>query len=64
MSMMTGAHEVQTQRPKVGVGVLVFNDEGKILLGRRINSHGAQTGGPPGGRLEYGESTNSGTWLF
>lgn len=27
--------------PQVGVGVLVFNKEGQVVLGRRKNSHGA-----------------------
>lgn len=41
--------------PKVGVGVLIFNEQ-KILLGKRKASHGADTWSPPGGHLEYGES--------
>lgn len=41
--------------PRVGIGVLIFN-ENKILLGQRIKSHGAATWGPPGGHLEYGET--------
>ncbi|CEG56993.1 nucleotide triphosphate diphosphatase NUDT15 [Legionella fallonii] len=41
--------------PKVGIGVLIFQDT-KILLGQRIKSHGLSTWGPPGGHLEYGET--------
>ncbi len=41
--------------PKVGIGVLIFQDA-KLLLGKRKSSHGAYTWGPPGGHLEFGES--------
>jgi 8-oxo-dGTP diphosphatase len=44
-----------TERPKVGVGVLIEKD-GKVLLLRRKNAHGAGTWSPPGGHLEYGET--------
>ncbi len=43
------------ERPKVGVGVLII-DENKILLGKRKNAHGEGFWGPPGGHLEYGEN--------
>jgi len=43
------------QIAKVGVGVLIFKD-GKVLLGKRKNSHGANEYGGPGGHLEYGET--------
>lgn len=42
--------------PRVGIGVLLFNDKNQLLLGRRRNSHGAGSYGPPGGHLEFGES--------
>ena len=42
--------------PKVGVGVLIFNAEHQILLGKRKNTHGENTWGPPGGHLEWGET--------
>ena len=42
--------------PKIGVGVIVVNKDGRILAGKRINSHGAGTWAFPGGRLEEGES--------
>ncbi len=43
------------ERPKVGLGVMVIK-EGKILLGKRKNSHGEGAWSYPGGHLEYGES--------
>ena len=42
-------------RPFVGVGVLIRKD-GKILMGKRKNSHGHGTWCPPGGHLEMNES--------
>lgn len=42
-------------RPAVGVAVILIRD-GKVLLGRRRNSHGAGTWQFPGGHLEYGEA--------
>jgi 8-oxo-dGTP diphosphatase len=44
-----------SERPKVGVGVLIFKD-GKVLLGQRKNAHGEGTWCPPGGHLEFMES--------
>lgn len=44
-----------TERPKTGVGVMIFKD-GKILLARRRGSHGAGEYAFPGGHLEYMES--------
>lgn len=43
-------------RPRVGVGTLIFSPDHKLLLGKRIASHGANTWGIPAGHLEYGES--------
>ena len=42
--------------PRVGVGILVFNENKELLLGRRLSSDGIYTYGPPGGHLEFGES--------
>lgn len=39
----------------MGVGVLIVKD-GRILLGKRKNSHGNDEYGGPGGHLEYGET--------
>ncbi len=44
-----------SERPKVGIGVIVVKD-GKILLGKRKNSHGDGAWSFPGGHLEFGES--------
>ena len=40
---------------KVGIGVIVIKD-GKVLLGRRKNSHADGEYASPGGKLEYMES--------
>ena len=45
----------QDKRPKVGVGVIIINPDGLVLLGHRTGSHGAGTWGLPGGHLEFGE---------
>lgn len=45
-----------TNGPKVGIGVLIFNTHEQLLLGKRLNSHGENQWGPPGGHLEWGES--------
>ena len=41
-------------RPKVGVGIIIKNKEGKILVGKRIGSHSPYYS-IPGGHLEMGE---------
>lgn len=40
---------------RVGVAAVILR-EGRILLGERIGSHGANTWATPGGHLELGES--------
>ncbi len=44
-----------TEVPRVGIGILVLRD-GKMLLGLRKGSHGANTWAAAGGHLEFGES--------
>lgn len=46
---------IDIQRPKVGLGVAIMH-EGKVLIGRRIGAHGADTWSIPGGHIEFGES--------
>jgi len=41
---------------RVGVAVFLLNEGGKILLGKRIGSHGAGTWALPGGHIELGET--------
>ncbi len=45
-----------TPYPRVGVAVLILNDQGQILVGKRKNSHGASSWAPPGGHLEFSET--------
>lgn len=42
--------------PKVGVGVILLNDRGEILLGARLVKNDHNTWAPPGGHLEHAES--------
>jgi len=46
----------EAQRPKIGVGVVIHDNAGNIVMGERAGSHGAGTLQCPGGHLEYGES--------
>jgi 8-oxo-dGTP diphosphatase len=43
---------------RIGVGTLVFNDRGQILVGRRTSAfaHGQYSYGWTGGHLEFGET--------
>lgn len=41
--------------PRVGIGVIVYNEKEEILLGKRLGAHGQNTWSFPGGHLEYGE---------
>ena len=42
-------------RPKVGIGVMVIRDR-KVLIGKRVSSHGEGEYCFPGGHMEYMES--------
>jgi len=44
-----------TARPKVGIGVIIVNKRGEILVGKRSGSH-AKYFSIPGGHLELGET--------
>jgi ADP-ribose pyrophosphatase YjhB (NUDIX family) len=46
----------EAERPKIGVGVIIHDNAGNIVMGERAGSHGAGTLQCPGGHLEYGES--------
>lgn len=45
----------EDNNPKVGLGVAIIRN-GKILFGKRKNSHGEGSWCFPGGHLEFGES--------
>lgn len=49
---------MDTQKPKVGIGVMIFKD-GKVLLAQRKSSHGDGDYAFPGGHLEHMESFES-----
>src|SRR3989339_363546 len=42
--------------PKVGIGVMIQNNKGQVLMGLRKGSHGAGEWAFPGGHLEFGET--------
>ena len=42
--------------PKVGIGVMILNEKGEVLLGLRKGSHGEGEWAFPGGHLEFGET--------
>ncbi len=46
---------MNNERPKVGIGTMIFK-EGRVLLGKRGSSHGSGEYALPGGHLEYMES--------
>lgn len=46
---------MDTPQTRVGIGIMIFKD-GKILLGKRKNAHGAGQHAFPGGHLENMES--------
>jgi 8-oxo-dGTP diphosphatase len=52
--------EIEKKYPKIGVNVFVFNEAGKILMGKRIGKTGYGTWCLPGGHFEWGESLASG----
>lgn len=48
--------EQENNRPKIGLGVMIKNNEEKVLLGLRKSLHGNGTWCFPGGHLEFGET--------
>ena len=52
---MNGNNKIKLP-PRIGIGVILVNEKGQMLLGRRTSGHGFDTWGNPGGHLEFGES--------
>jgi ADP-ribose pyrophosphatase YjhB (NUDIX family) len=50
----------EKNHPRVGIGVIIVNDEGKILIGKRRGSH-APYYSIPGGHLDLGETFEEAT---
>lgn len=50
---------INENSPKVGLGIVIVNNKGKILVGKRIGSH-AQKYSIPGGHLDLGETFENG----
>lgn len=46
---------MESDRPKVGIGILILKDN-HVLLGKRLSTHGYGEYALPGGHLENGES--------
>lgn len=49
----------QKNKPRVGLGIIVVNNDGKILIGKRKGSH-APYFSIPGGHLDQGETFEEG----
>ena len=47
---------MKTNYPQIGIGVMIENEKGEVLLGKRKGSHGEGEWCFPGGRLEFGET--------
>lgn len=47
---------IREEPVRTGVAVVILNQHGQILLGKRINCTNAGVFALPGGRMEYGES--------
>lgn len=46
----------ENKLPRAGIGVMIQNEKGEILLGLRQGSHGENEWSFPGGHLEFGET--------
>lgn len=44
-----------SSQPRVGVSIVIHDEQGRVLLGLRSGKHGAGTWGLPGGAIESGE---------
>lgn len=47
------------QRPRVGCGAAILDDQGRLLLVRRVKNPEADHWGVPGGKLDWGEAART-----
>lgn len=48
--------ETKVNTVRVGIAVIVYGDDGRVLIGQRKSAHGQGLWGFPGGHLETGET--------
>ena len=46
----------EVKRPQIGIGVMIQNESGEVLMGLRQGSHGEGEWSFPGGHLDFGET--------
>lgn len=56
LQIISFENKADKKYPKVGIGVMIQNKDGLILLGLRKGSHGSGEWSFPGGHLEMGET--------
>jgi 8-oxo-dGTP diphosphatase len=56
MQIISFENKDDKKYPKVGIGVMIQNEKGEVLLGLRKGSHGSGEWCFPGGHLEMGET--------
>ena len=49
----------EPQRPRVGCGAAILDDQGRLLLVRRVKNPEADHWGVPGGKLDWGEAART-----
>ncbi|MBO9544699.1 NUDIX domain-containing protein [Caulobacter sp.] len=49
----------EIQRPRVGCGAAVLDDQGRLLLVKRVKNPEADHWGVPGGKLDWGEAAKT-----
>ena len=47
------------QRPRVGCGAAILDDQGRLLLVKRVKNAEADHWGVPGGKLDWGEAART-----
>ena len=47
------------QRPRIGAGAVILDDQGRLLLVKRVKDPEASHWGVPGGKLDWGEAARA-----